>query len=104
MKIRSLLSVQEVEQISAQKDSHSAQPGKYDGKGKTDLPHQLERLICIIPHIPMHNLIYKYPRNEFAGGHKNRTPYHLFPQRGAPAGPYPLLGKEHQTYAAQQEH
>lgn len=52
----------------------------------------------------MHNLIYKYPRNEFAGGHKSRTPYHLFPQRGAPAGPYPLLGKEHQTYAAQQEH
>lgn len=93
-----------MKQISAQKDSDSTQSGKYDRKGETDLPHDLKRLVCIIPHIPVHDLIHKNSRNEFAGSHEDRTPYHLFPQRCTPSGPYSLLGKKHQTDTSQQEH
>ena len=104
MKIRSLLPVQEVEQIAAEKDPNGAQSGKYDGKWKADLPHELKRLVRIIPHIPVHNLIHKYSCNKLTGSHENHAPYYLFPQRRAPPGPYSLLGEEHQADASQQEH
>ena len=83
-----------MKQISAQKDSDSTKSGKYDRKGETDLPHDLKRLVRIIPHIPVHDLIYKYSCDKLTGSHKDRAPYHLFPQRRAPSGPYALLGKK----------
>lgn len=104
MKFRPLLSIEKMQQISAQKDSHCAQAGKQDRKGKTDLPHQLKRLVCIIPHIPVHDLIHEYPCDKLTGSHENRAPDHLFPQGRTPSGPYALLGKKYKADASQQEH
>ena len=68
------------------------------------MSHQLKGLIRIIPHIPVHDLIYKYSCDKLTGSHKDRAPYHLFPQRRAPSGPYALLGKKYKADTSQQEH
>ncbi len=104
MKPRAFFPVKKMQQISAQEDACSAKSGKNDRKGKADLPHQLKGLICIIPDIPVHDLIYEYPCDKLTGSHKDSAPYHLFPEGRAPSCPYALLGKKDKAYASQQEH
>lgn len=104
MIFRFLLSINPIQQITAQKNPKCAQPGENNCKRKTDLTEQLKWLITVIPDSPAQPFIDDYSCDKLSSSHEYRAPKYLHPKWITPFYCHPLYSKKQQTKSSKQKH
>lgn len=104
MKLRLFLSVQPMQEVCSEKNSHRTQAGKQNRKRSAYLSKELKGLIGVIPYLPLHPLVHQYSRNKFSRCHKYSTPKYLSPERLSPFRPDALYNKKQHAKASQYKH